>query len=150
MSLKIFFYHLLVSIFVIALYTFMKVNLLDNNVIHFILFITITLLYFFSGYLLTCKKVIWYNYFPVAIIGLLFWTYCSLNFSEANKYAYTGIPTIWSYYELYIAIKKPLNLIYFGSLSVHDHLIIDKILKFIMPIFISLLQFWGGKVKLKI
>jgi hypothetical protein len=136
-------YHFLIIIIVLVIIGFVEKDETFILVSVFILF-----LYFISGYILTTDKIKWINYFIIAIIGILFWIICFVNSPNSMNYKSDNNAGVWFFYQLYIIVSSPINLINIfdmeSNYSVNKQLIIDLLI----PIILSLMQFLGGIVKI--
>lgn len=114
----------------------------------FIIGVTSCVLYFYSGYILTKEKVEWYNYFGVACLGIFFWLICFVVSPHSMNYKRNPEAGIWFLYQVYIIVSSPLNFI--ESLNEKYSLTRQLITDFLIPIVISVFQFFGGWTKMRL
>ena len=136
-------YHILITFFSMMILN-MFLNI-DSQLILGLFFLLTLSTYLLSGYFLTNKMIKWYNYFGVALVGVLFWTVCYIKSPESTNYKQNNDSGLWLFYELYIMAKSPLYFIKFS----HYDLEFDLIGKLIFPIIFSISQFIGGVFKMK-
>ena len=142
-ALKLFGFHFVITFFSIFLLSFFSET--ESNLALSIFFGFIQFLYFLSGYLITNKKIKWYNYFSIAIFGFLFWLICFINSPESTHYKMNSNAGPWIFYEIYIMSKSPLYFIEPDKYSLK----FDLLQKFVFPFIFSLSQFFGGIIKMR-
>lgn len=136
--------HFIITFVTIVLLTFAT----DKNETIFIVGIISCVLYFYSGYYLTKEKVKWYNYFIIAFLGITLWLICFIISPSSMNYKRDDNAGVWFFYQLYIMVASPLNFI--DSINENYSIAKQLILDLLIPIVISLLQFLGGFVKLRL
>lgn len=110
-----------------------------------IVFLNILILYFYSGYLLSKDKMVWYRYIAIAIIGIILWLFCFAESPESLNYKSDNQAGLWFFYRLYISgIESPLN--YITKYNNIEEFQLFYILTY--PILASLLQYLGALFKI--
>lgn len=136
-------YHILITFFSMMILSLFFNT--DSKLILVLFFLFTLSVYSLSGYFLTNKMIKWYNYFGVAIVGILFWIICYIKSPYNTNFKQNNDACLWFFYELYIMIKSPL---YFINVSDY-YLNFDLFEKLIYPIIFSFFQFVGGVFKMK-
>ena len=142
---KLFVWHFLITVAVILLTSIIPISDQFKTALYTLELIVVLLLYFLSGYFLTRKKVEWICYFAIALVGIVFWTFCFIQSPDSTDYKSNADSGGWFFYEFYIQARSPLNFIRGDDYSMK----LDMFEKFIFPVIFSFLQFLGGQYKLK-
>lgn len=148
LSTKLFFQHLFICLISLLGLAFLANRIQWNDFISLFYFVIVVLMYIFSGYISTESKARVISYFSVAIIGIVFWTYCYVLSSNSTNYKSSDQNAgIWFFYELFITSKSSLNML--PIFSDKYSLNLDLFSKLIFPCVFSIFQFIGGQLKLK-
>jgi hypothetical protein len=110
-----------------------------------ILFVITLICYFVSGYIFTQKKISIYKYFIVSFVGIFLWLICFLISPHSTLWKVSGGAGIWLFYEIYIYPEYLLRSVNFSNYDVH----LDLFRKGIFPLIFSIMQLFGGLLKIK-
>jgi len=147
MFLKTLFSHAVITIFVLVILSMYNAG---NDALNIGVLLLASLLYFFSGYILTTGAFPWYRYFGIAAIGIFFWLLCFILSPDSMNYKRYHAAGPWFFYQLYIAVRSPANFIDGFHKQENYSLSRDMIQCLIIPVLLSLLQFAGGMMKIKV
>lgn len=109
----------------------------------------IILSYFYSGFVITRIKTNWYNYFGIAIFGLIIWLVSFISSPNSLNYKSDDSAGLWMFYRVYIAaMESPIT---FMGLNIAEEYSIKAEMYSIaiIPILASLLQYSGGLLKIR-
>ena len=118
-----------------------------NQIGYWIIFFLSLFLYVISGFVYTNNKSNWYNYFIVAIIGVSIWTICFIKSPNDLNYK-SGDGGYWFFYELFIMVSSPLNVIDSIQNVLTGNIKLQLYSQSLIPIIISICQCAGGFLKI--
>jgi hypothetical protein len=146
--LKTFFAHSIIfvtTLMVLFLFSFFSIS---NDYAYIIFFISVLMLYFFSGYLIgNHLEIKWYQYSGIAIAGIIIWGIAFVVSPDHLNYKRVDSASIWLFYRIYISgIETPLNFIEGKKiLSIKSEMYFILML----PIIASSMQYFGALLKAK-
>lgn len=120
-----------------------------NQIGYWIIYFLSLFLYVVSGFIYTNSKSRWYNYFIVAIIGIVIWTICFIKSPNDLNYK-SGDGGCWFFYELFIMVSSPLNVIDSIQNILTGNIKLQLYTQSLIPIIVSICQYAGGFLKVTI
>jgi hypothetical protein len=141
--------HIIIFVITLTILFLFSLFNISNDFAYVIFFISVLMLYFFSGYFLVNPlKIKWYQYSGIAIIGTIIWGIAFAVSPDYLNYKRVDSAGIWLFYHMYISgIETPLNFIESKKiLSIKSEMFFILML----PIVASLMQYLGALLKTKI
>lgn len=149
MNVNLFFSHIIITATSVFVFTY-TYEYLENSVFEilyaFFHFAVILVLYIASGILATGKVFTFKKYYIIALIGIILWLIAFINSPHSLDYKQVKTAGLWFFYQLYVmGLATPFHMVS----TTEVHIYFDMVLLLVLSIVPSILQAYGGYIKVK-